>query len=190
MAVVSVTATDVGDEITLWEVPPEESLNYSYTPRALRGYRGTQIVPALGIGDETNVAITFTFPSTFVYLPKTIGISFQSDDLTSEFSNIGAIEYDPAGNATLGNRRTYQLRSEGPWFHAAANSVQTFEPIGTTWRQILDSARGDQMVLRLSDISGDASTAGDVYWYCDFWEFDRVQCLKWGLNTAQPVFAY
>lgn len=189
MAVIPIVATDVGDATIRWEVPQDNRLNESPIPRGLRVYQGALAVAALGAGDQTNVAITFTFPTAFNYLCKSVTITFASDDLTSEFSNFGSLEYRPGGATGIGGRTMYGLVCNGASFRAAVRSEQTYRPLGT-WRRWLMGSLDDAMALHIADISGDASTAGDVVWSAEFWEFDIEQCLKWPVNTPQPTIAY
>lgn len=191
MAVVAVSATDIGRSTQHWNIPSEPGLEATPIPRGRRDYGGTVAVPILGAGDETAVSITLTFPTGFVYLPKSLSITFQSDDTTSEFEDLGMLEIQPglpAGTgANLGTRKDYVLKSEGQAFRAAANSEQIFRPLGT-WRQWLPI--NTAIILRLADMSMDASAAGDVAWTADFWEYDIQQCLQWPVNTPMPQVSY
>lgn len=189
MAIVSVIPIDAGRETVHWEIPTENALNLSPIPRGVRKYGGTAAIAALGAGDETNVGITLTFPSAFIYLPKNISLTFRSDDLTTEFSNIGTLEYRPAAVSALGTRIDYELFCDGPSFWAASNSEQYYRPKGS-WRQWVNGPDGDTVLLFIADISGDTSTAGDVAWTADFWEYDVNQCLKWPVNTPTPIINY
>lgn len=190
MAVIAAAATDVGRDTTHWQVPPDVALNESPIPRGLRNYGGSLAIAALGAGDETNVNILLQFPSVFVYQPKSFTISFMSDDITSEFGNIGMFEYQVGGvSAALGTRKDYEMISAGQAFRAAVNSIQTYHPTGD-WRQWIMANEGDQIAIYLADMSGDASTAGDVAWTGQFWEYDIEQCFKWPVNTPQPTIAY
>lgn len=188
MAIIAVTQTDPGDETNHWQVPQDNLLIDSPIPRGLRLYRGAVAVAALGAGDETNVDITHSFPAAFIYQPKSISISFLSDDLTTEFSNLGGLEFRvnvPAPTVI----HTYAMECPGAFFRLAVRSVQTFHPVGT-WRRWINGPAGDAVHMLLADISGDASTAGDIQWSCEYWEYDIEQCFKWPVNTPQPVVSY
>lgn len=189
MSVISVAETDAGGPGARWEVPPDPALINSPIPRGTRVYGETVAVPALGANDETSVIITLTFPTQFNYLIKNLTIDFKSDDLTSEFSNFGSMEYLPAGQQAGGTRRDYALVCEGATFRAAAQSEQIYHPVGL-WRQWITGSLGDLLLLRLVDISGDTSTAGDVSWIAEFWEYDIEQCFKWPVNTPIPNIPY
>lgn len=189
MAVIAVTATDTGDLTTRWAIPDEKQLNNSPIPRGLREYKGTAAVPALGAGDQTNVGITFSFPSNFIYLAKSFTCSFVSDDLTSEFGNLGNIEYEVGGSASIANRIEYPIKSEGQSFRSAVKSDQTYVPLGT-WRRFINGSNGDFFAFFLADMSGDASTAGDVSWFADFLVYDVEQCFNWPVNTPLIQLPY
>lgn len=189
MAVIAVTATDTGQIGSRWAVEPDPVLKKTPIPRGIRNYGSTIAVAALGAGDETNVDITLTFPTAFAYLPKTISIQFGSDDLTTEFSNLGLLEYRPGASANLGTVGMYELFCDGPAFRAALQSFQVYRPQGQ-WRNWLFGNRLDTIHLLLADISGDTSTAGDIGWTAEFWEYDIEQCLNWPVNTPLPQVAY
>lgn len=189
MAIITVAPADAGNRTQRWHVPPDNILNNSPVPRGLRFYGGTAPVAALGAGDETSIQLTLNFPTAFMYLCKAITVLFQSDDLTTEFQNIGVLEYRPEASTSLALRTDYELFCDGPAMRAAVTSVQVFRPLGS-WRRWINGPAGDQLVTFLSDISGDASTAGDFAWQAEFWEYDVEQCLKWPVNTALPTIAY
>lgn len=189
MTIINVTATDNGLAGTRWKVPPDPELNNTAIPRSLRKYGGTAAIAALGANDETAVNITLTFPTAFVYLCKSINILFQSDDLTTEFGNFGTLEYFPAGGSTLALRKVFAMECAGATMRSAATSVQVFNPIGT-WRNWVNGPAGDTIHLRIADVSGDTSTAGDVAWVGEFYEFDVNQCLNWPTNTPQQTLGY
>lgn len=189
MAIISVTATDVGNETVHWQVPPDNSLNESPIPRGLRIYQGTAQIAILGAGDETDFLLHLTVPLNFIYLPKTVTVSFLSDDITSEFGNIGILEYRPGSSAFVGVVRDFEMISAGPSFRLAVRSIQTYRPQGE-WRQWLVGSEADRLSVNIQDMSGDASAAGDVAWYAEFWEYDIEQCFKWPVNTPQPTIAW
>lgn len=191
MAVISVTASDDGEIVPAqhWQVPAQAALNASPIPRGLRKYQNGKPIAALGAGDETDFLLKFTFPIGFVYLPKSITVSFVSDDITSEFGNIGILEYRPAAATGIGSVRDYEMVSAGQSIRLALRSIQTYIPQGT-WRQWIIGNDLDQLIVNLQDMSGDTSTAGDMEWYAEFWEFDVEQCLKWPVNTALQVLQY
>lgn len=189
MTVIAVTVADAGDSTLRWEIPPGAVLDHTPVPRGIRRYIGTAQIAALGAGDETNFNLTFTYPVQYNYLPKSLTIWFSSDDLTTEFSNFGSLEYRPTTSSSLGTRRNYALVCEGAAFRAAVRSEQYFSPRGT-WKEWISGPDVDVIQIFLADISGDTSTAGDVSWFAEFWEYDIEQCLKWPVNTPQPTINY
>lgn len=191
MTVITVAPSDGGDATVHWKVPPDPQLNESPIPRGLRFYGGSSAVAALGTNDETLINVRLTFPSAYCYLPKSLSLEFLSDDTTSEFGDIGGLTYNPGGigAAVIGTRKVFELFSDGQWFLLAVKSVQTYRPMGN-WRQWIYGNAGDQLQLNITDMSNDTSTAGDVRWNAEFWEFDINQCLSWQANTPQPVVIY
>lgn len=188
MTVINVAATDAGTETLRWEVPVAPILVNSPIPRGLRKYGGVTAIAALGANDETSVKVSLTFPPN-VYLLKNLTIAFWSDDLTTEFSNEGILEYAPGGSGQLGVLQDYALTCNAPFFRGAVRSIQIYRPLGTI-RLWIQGNKGDLVDLFLADISGDASTAGDVAWTAEFWEYDVEQCLEWPVNTPNPVLSY
>lgn len=189
MAVIGVAVIDNGRETVRWSVPSDNSLNLSPIPRGVREYGSFQAIAALGAGDETNFTVRFNFPGAFNYLLKSFSLQFLSDDITSEFGNLGTMAYLPAGVAAGGGEFTYALEAPGQSFQGAVRSEQVYRPLGTYRRWIMGS-RGDTMISGIQDMSGDASTAGDIFWQAEFWEYDIEQCLKWPVNTPVPQVAY
>lgn len=190
MTVILATATDSGFQGVRWEVPQDNALDHSPIPRGVRTYTGTLAVLALGANDETNVRVEFTFPSAFNYLIKSLTVQFRSDDVTTEFSNFGLLDYFPGDVKTPGIRFEYPLVCEGAAFRDAVNSIQVYHPIGTSWRRWVSGPDGDTMRVNLADISNDASTAGDCDWSLEFWEYNINQCLQWPVNTPAPTLSY
>lgn len=189
MTVISVTATDSGDSERLWAVPPDAALNKTPIPRGIRHYEGTVAVAALGASDQTNVQVAFSFPSQFLYVPKAISIWFESDDATCEFTQYGLLKYIGGGSPD------YLLDSgTGLAFNGVDNFAQKiYRPLGS-WRQWLDPAGNGlgptNMHLVITDQSGDTSTAGDVFWSCDYWIYDIEQCMNYPVNLFEQIIPY
>jgi len=188
MAIVNVSVTDVGDVEQLWAVPADASLNKTPIPRGIRHYHGQTAIAALGVGDQTAVVISFTFPSKFVYLAKSMTIAFSSDDITSEFDPLGVLNYAQSGSDSP---HKYQLKSEGnSSFGTALVAENIYRPLGT-WREWINGPFGGASVsLSISDTSGDASTAGDVFWNGEFWIYDLEQCMNWPVNVGEMYQPY
>lgn len=189
MTVITVTGSDAGRITNRWAIPSAPILNETPIPRGLREYRGTVAIAALGANDETNVVLTFSFPLNYIYIPKTITLAFASDDLTTEFDNIGVLEYRPAADQSIGVRITFELLSSGSGVRNGVSANQNYRPEGT-WRRFINGPNLDTMVFFLSDISNDTSTAGDVSWQAEFWEYDIAQYNKWPINTPIPQLSY
>lgn len=189
MTVIVVAVDDPGTSGQNWTVPPELVLRETPIPRGLRNYNGTAAIAALGSGDQTSVLIRLNFPIQYVYLPKTVNLIFQSDDGTTEFGDIGSLEYRPGGSQDLGTRVNYAFTSPGQAFRGAFKSMQSYTPQGQ-WRRFVMGNKLDTLNLIISDQSGDTSTAGDVAWSCEFWEYDIEQCFQWPINTPFLQVSY
>lgn len=186
MAIVSVTATDTGDTEILWGVPPDADLNKTPIPRGIRKYNGTVAVPALGSGDQTVVQITFTFPTKFIFYPRSFSCQFASDDTTSEFEQFGMMQYD-GSNAPI----RFLLDSNGGIGRQGVTNLalNIYRPIGG-WRQWIN-VEGGSTGLRfvVTDQSGDTSTAGDIFWNAEFWFYDQEQCMNYPINLFEQLMA-
>jgi len=184
MAIVSVTSTDVGDTETLWGVPADAALNITPISRGIRKYFGSVAVAALGAGDQTIVTITLTFPTKFIYYPRSLTCNFASDDTTSEFEQFGDIAYNGA------HAQRYLMDSGGGLAREEITNtaINIYRPTGA-WRQWLNVEGGGPTELRLivSDQSGDASTAGDFFWFVDFWMYDKEQCFNYPVNLFEQL---
>lgn len=186
MTVVVPSTTDPGIAAPRWTVPPDALLNHTAIPRGLRFYGGQLAVAALGAADQTLVFITLTFPTTHVYLPKSLNVRFESDDMTSEFENFGSLTYNLV-RYTGPVDPIFGLFSRGICFQpATALATNIYHPEGT-WRQWINGPDGDTIVLNIADVSGDTSAAGDAFWSAEFWEYDIEQCLNWEPNLQQQL---
>lgn len=148
---------------------------------------------ALGSADQTAVVITLLFPTKFLYLPKRVNIYFESDDTTTEFEQFGVLAYE---DSTASVRHTYELASSGVGrFTALLAATNIYHPIGA-WREWINAeAQGasnniDRMTLNIQDMSGDTSTAGDVFWNVDFWIYDLEQCMNYPVNLFEQLIPY
>ena len=187
MAVISVTGSDSGADQVNHAVPGEPELNYSVVPRATRHYESTLSYAAKLAADQTRVEVTFNFPQNFYYLLKSLVVNVQSDDQTLDFNANGAILY---ALDHWSNNPQVPVISDGVYFHTSSlKSGRLYTPRDTP-RYFIDGPKGDQFIIQLSDTSSDASPAGDVIWYAEFWVFDVDQVNKWPINTAQPVFSW
>jgi len=183
MAIVSVTVTDPGT-LELWTTIPGPIDQISPVPRGLRNYNGTLAIAALGAGDETAVGVTFAFPGAYVYLPRDITINFTSDDTTSEFDDQGVMRVtNRDGNSHYG------LHSDGiAHFGATTLAMNVWRPMGG-YRQWM-SGSDDMILLSVQDMSGDASTAGDIRWNANFWVFDVEQVQNFAANFNEMQMPY
>lgn len=187
MTVIAVVATDPGDTVQQWAIPPGTQSADTPIPRGLRNYQGSGAVAALGANDETAVTITLEFPENFNYLPRNILISFRSDDATEEFEAGGFMSYGDMGSTS--NSNGVELVSTNSLIVNNAGTLQAlraFRPLGQ-WRRFVSGPRSDSIILQIIDNSNDTSTAGDVLWWADFWIYDIEQCLRWPVNLQEQL---
>lgn len=182
MAIVSITVQDTGDQDTLWGVPADTQMNKGPIPRGSRHYHGQLAVAALGSGDQSVVRVTLTFPTKFVWIPKSISIWFQSDDATEEFEAAGQIVYRDSVD------HKFSLASELSFTGVTNLASRIYRPAGYYRRWINTVAEPQtNLDLIITDQSADTSTAGDVFWSCDFWMYDKEQCLNYPVNLFEQL---
>lgn len=159
-------------------------LNQTFIPRGLRTYLGTLPVAAKLAADQSRVQITFTFPESFIYLLKGFNFRFTSDDQVNDFESVGSMLYSkPSTDPQV------EIVSSGTEFRGAAlTASKNFQLAVGAPRYLIDSGLGDDLRISVADVSSDASTAGDVAWYAEFFAFDREQVLEYPVNTCVPTF--
>ncbi len=184
MAIVSITASDVGDDETLWGVPADLQLNKAPMPRGFRHYHGNVAVPLLGTGDQSVVRITFTFPTQRVFLAKSISLWFKSDDDTEEFQQGGLMTYRDSID------HNFALTSELGFGGVTNLATRIYRPLGSYRRWINNQGAATTLDLVVTDQSGDASTAGDVFWAADFWMYDIEQCMNYPVNLFEQLIPF
>lgn len=187
MTVVSVTPTDTGRTGETWRIPGGLVNDETNIPRASRLYSGQSAIAALGAGDETSFRLTCTFPTEFVYLLQRFTLGFESDDTTEEFEAVGQLSYSglPVGGNSI-NFARIPIVSDGVSYQGAttlANRRWRIDPGNPKF--FITS--GVSVEVTVTDMSGDTSTAGDMFWYITFLEYDVQQCLQWPSNTPQLV---
>lgn len=187
MTVITIEKTDPGLPTRRWNVPNEPVLMTTPIPRGLRTYGNQKAVAALGANDETSVVITLEFPIAFAYVAKSLSIEFLSDDITTEFNNIGSMDYVVPVNVINQGKRSYELLCDGPSIQLAVRSQQIYRPMGS-WKHWIQPS--ETITLMIQDMSGDTSTAGDVKWTAEFWEYDIEQFSRWPINSPMPTIAY
>lgn len=191
MAVISLSFSDTGDLRQTWKVPNEPQLFESPVPRGIRKYIGGGAVAALGASDETDVVLSYTFPTGFIFLPKSINLAFRSDDGTESFNAAGIISYGFIDASALGAGPAYSMDSNAPLIDiggAVMVAQRTWRPIGQ-WRHFINAPAGDTLLLHVSDTTP-TSTAGDMRWYSEFWEYDVEQWFNWQVQIQSQLITY
>lgn len=188
MAVISVTVTDAAPEMTKWEMPPEFLSLPSPIPRGILTFKGTSEIAILGTGDQTAYRLVVTFPSGFAYLPRMLELRFQADDLTNDFDNNGWGQWSGPRFLTQGTGPGFNLTSPGETISAGTNANRFWEPTPNTPK--LFQLFPDTLSLRVNDMSADASSAGDLSYWCEFYVFDVDQIDKFAVNTPIPVISH
>lgn len=183
MAVIPVTITDNNPEVQRWEMPANYDGLRSPIPRGILTYSlpaGTAVA-ALDAANQTFISLAMNFPTGFTFLPRSLSFMFISDDLTNDFNNNAFGFY----SGFLGD---FNITSPGEVIAGAtvARRIWTIAP-GTAKLFI---PGGAQVGAQFVDMSADASTAGDFFYFCKFYIFDVDQITKWELNTPIPTIPH
>lgn len=171
-----------------WEVPQENQQLRSPVPGGFITFKGVDDIPALDAANVTAYRLTLTMPNGFVYLIRTFDIRFQSDDLTNDFDDNGSWTLSGPSFAGSFLQPSGNLLCPGEVINNAANSNRIWEPRAATGKYLLRA--GDSVIIRLNDMSADASTAGDMAYFFQFYVFKVDQADKWELNTPIPVISH
>lgn len=189
MAVVTVTVADDAPNPRYWAGPGQYSGNRSPIPRGLITYTGADAIALKGAGDETVYALTLTMPPNFAYLLRNLMVTMVSDDLTNNFNLIGKGSYAGDSFAFSLVNPPWNLISAGEFIEGAAvKASRIWVPGAGTPKLILQG--GDRVAAELTDMDAGASTAGDMFYFYEFYVFDITQIDKWELNTPIPTISH
>lgn len=193
MAIIAVSVSDALPKPYRWAMPPEGQSLLSPIPRGFVVYSGSDSIPLLGAGDETNYNLTLTMATGFAYLPRNLVIRYTSDDLVNQFDNLGqGIYIRPSvvpGNVGSGSAglTPFNIESPGEINQTASLGTRIWTPPQGTPKLLLQG--GDTLLLFLADMAG-TSTAGDMEYWIDFYVFDVDQIDKWPIHTPTPVISH
>lgn len=189
MAIITVTVTDTEPVPTAWELPESPEQIRSAIPRGLITFRGTSAIAALDAANQTSYVLSLTMPGGAAYLLKSIMLRFQSDDLTNDFNNLGLGLWVgpsfPVGGVEVPG---FAVIAAGELINAAALSNKVWVPGPITTKRTLIT--DDILAIHLADMSADASTAGDMSYWIEFYVFQVDQIDKWEVNTPIPVISH
>lgn len=185
MAVVTVVIADSQPIPIAWELPPGPIALRSPIPRGLLVYEGTAEIAIKGTSDQTSIIITTTVPSGFAYLPRNVMVQIESDDLVNDF-NVDAIGFTQM--ARFSQVARFNMTSPGEAINGGTTAGKIYAPGRGAQKLIL--LDGDSMSFRFTDMSADASPAGDVRYFVEFYVFDVDQIDKWEINTPIPTISH
>lgn len=194
MAIVTVGVTDTGDESTTWSVPRAQVLVNQPIPRGLRAYNGTQAIALKSAGDETAFTLTITFPNNYAYLLKSFAMEFESDDTVNLFESRALMQQQRMGGVGQKDHVHANLVSPGN-IQKGTTARSTVKVLGmdppTGYPRLFQRGdRGDLILISWQDIDASQSTAGDIGWNLEFFQYDLNQLLDWPVNAPLPVFNY
>lgn len=185
MAIIAIALTDLAPIRVAWERPPDYFGNRSPVPQGLAVFAGTGAVAAKDAANFTNLSITLTMPDGYAYLPRNLLTRFQSDDLVNDFDANGQGNYGLVGRpfspvfnlVSPGLNNVSCVNANRIWFPGEGAAKAIMRPLST-------------IAMRMHDMSTDASTAGDAFWYAEFYVFNVDQVDKWEVNTPIPVISH
>jgi len=182
MAIVTINLTDTVPTIRRWVMPTGPATLKSPVPRGILEYRNTGAVAAKSAGDLTNLTLTLTLPVGYAYLIKSINIRFVSDDLVNRFNDNALGLYNVTGQDTF-----FNLACPGEAIISAAVAARVWEPSNGTPKQMLQFP--ESVGFFFQDMDASASTAGDLLWTIEFYEYLVAQVDGWEVNTPLPTIS-
>lgn len=184
MAVVTVAVTDSAPFDRRWSMPAgEEASLRSPVPRGIITYNGTNAIATLSAGDETNFTLNTAFPTGFVYLLKSAVIRYLSDDLVCNFNNQGFGNYI---RSITGNTNTlFNMSSPGEAIIGATQCLKIWVPAPGSPKIFMKAP--DAIQFGFADMDAGGSTAGDMTWAIEYYQYDVDQIDKFELNTPIPI---
>jgi len=185
MAVVTVSVTDSAPVATKWEMPPNYEGLRSPIPRGLITYAGTDAIATLTAGDETTYQLSLVMPPGFAYLPKMIQVLYRSDDLDANFNNLALGFYLRAIDKGTPH---FSLQSPGEIIRNALDANIVWAPLPVTPKLVLQAS--DSMGIQCADMAPGGSSAGDMFYFMQFYVFDVDQVDKWEVNTPIPIISH
>jgi len=189
MAVVDVLVTDGTPVATKWELPSEYDGLRSPIPIGLVTYIGKDDVAAKTNVNQTNYVLTLNMPDGFAYLPKNISLRYTSDDLVVDFNDNGSGSYSGAGIVQGPSTPNFNILSPGQFIVGAATRARKIWNVTPITPKLL-LLGGGAISFGLVDMSADASVAGDMTYYIQFYVFHVDQVDKWEVNTPIPTISH
>lgn len=185
MAVVTTNLSITGQLADQWTVPTGDVLALTPVPRGLLLHQGATSYAAKLAADETRLNVTLSFNSSFCYLLKSISVAISSQDKVMDFDLQGWGQY-----AITNTDPAVEMVSQGTsHFGATLTAWNLYQPSPHAVRRIVDGAVDGSFSMGFSDISADASTAGTIFLYADWWVYDTDQCRNWPIHSPMPVIA-
>lgn len=181
MAIISVSTTTGPTQVERWEMPPSPDAIRSPVPSGVIHFNGTEAIAALDAANQTSYSLICTLPGGHVYILKSFTLRFASDDLVNDFNDIGLCLYNIPTTSPV-----FNMVSPGAGVFLGNMAMKVWQPTSTTPKRILFGGR-DTFNMYVADMSADASTAGDMNYDVQFYEFDVDQIDKYELNTPIPM---
>lgn len=172
--------------VVRWEMPEAPDALRSPVPMGVVQFEGSEPIAVKGTNDETNYKLVTVLPGGFAYLIKSATVAFVSDDLVNDFGNFGVMRYllNTAGI-------TYAFDAPGESFLGnAAKAARIYSISRGSAKLMLQPDAGHTIDFRLTDMSADASTAGDVNYFIEFYQYAIGQVTKWEVNTPLPTLSH
>lgn len=187
MTVITVTCTNAEPVPVRWSTPPTNQQINSAIPLGLIIFSGTDAIAAKQAGDETSLILKQVMPDGFVYLLRNTELQIRSDDLVLEFDLVGEGIYNRQLPDTI-QQPKFTITSSGKYSQLATKAVQMYTPDVLTPKLILRPA--DTLEYRIADMDSGATSAGDLFYYTEFYVFAIDQVDRWMVNAPAPVISH
>ena len=183
MAIILVATTDTIDNTVQFNVP--QPIEDTYVPRGIARHTGTQAIAALGAADQTRFQLNLEFPGNYEYRLKGLSVAFESDDTVNDFElTAGGIILN---DATVNDVR-YTVEAPPASFRGGQqNKIVNWQKMVEMPDVLVSGAEGESTFIEFWDVSTDASSAGDFFWYIEWFFYDVSQARNWPIHAPFPV---
>lgn len=191
MAVISVTKSEGPKSFNLHEIAPGTVQADTQIPRGTCQFADTQAIATLAAGNETQFALTLTFPANRYYLLKQASVMYRADNAESTtFSDVAIGEY--VLDVFPQNVRFELVSNGNSGVGTALRSAKVWLPSVNYPRMFVNGSAGDSVILNFQDpdAAQDGQVAGDFFWTVEFWIYDEEQVRKAPINSPTPVISY
>lgn len=189
MAIVTTTTTP-GPITEVWDIPGQEEHHASFIPRGEVSFRGQQIIPALGAGDENHWILDLVLPADFRFRLVESAMHVEADisDLTDPADGMQFTLTETSGTRIWSMANAFITGTAAgyitPGDIAGSNDTATeFTPIGVPSSFIGSAATVQGIWLNLTPTTGIMIPT----FYFRFLMYDVEQTHKHQVHSPAPT---